>query len=551
MKLDFNPATGAYLIRVPRSNAAFAKTLQSEHGFDFSTTASHAGEAVLFTREPYAAATFSDIATPVAAQSLSGIVAQIERSRAATSDRHYKTPLGKELWGFQKADLDYALDRTHTLIGDQPGLGKTPVAITYANEIDAKDVLVVCPANIRLQWAQRISEWSTMIRPYISPLTNGRHGPFPTDTTRVGWNIVSYDLARTPAMGAALARGRYSLLILDEAHYVKSVDSKRTRAIFGGGKERSFDALVDRSDRVLALTGTPLPNRPREAYTLCRGLCFDAIDWMSEDRFKDRFNPSVVIAGTRADGSEYRRVDERSGRHAELQNRLRGNFMVRHLKREVMTQLKMPVYDLIQVEATGAVKQALQAESLLHIDPETLEGADAEVLGHVAEVRQQMGIALAPQVAEYVNMLIDGGESKLVVFAWHIEVLNILERAWKPHGCLRIDGRTSPTRKQELIDEFRRNPKFQIILGNIQSMGTGTDGLQDVASHGLVAEPPWTPGELEQCGSRLDRGGQRAAVQLDTFVAPGSFAERILAGSLRKLHVTNAALDKRLDTSTF
>ena len=34
--------------------------------------------------------------------------------------------------------------------------------------------------------------------------------------------------------------------------------------------------------------------------------------------------------------------------------------------------------------------------SLLDIDPENLEGADAEVLGHIAVVRRMMGIALAP-----------------------------------------------------------------------------------------------------------------------------------------------------------
>jgi hypothetical protein len=51
-------------------------------------------------------------------------------------------------------------------------------------------------------------------------------------------------------------------------------------------------ALAERSSRILALTGTPLPNRPREAYTLARGLCWDAIDWMSEDRFTTASTPA-------------------------------------------------------------------------------------------------------------------------------------------------------------------------------------------------------------------------------------------------------------------
>lgn len=543
VKLDYVPSTRAFTLRVPRGSADIQR-LMIDHGLDLSTSASTASHAVLFTREPYAAASFGADATPAALAQLGPILAEIEASWKPTSGAHIKCPPDLALWDFQKADIEYALRRKHTLIGDQPGLGKTPVAICYANEISAKRVLVICPANIRLQWVRRIREWTTMTWPYtVHAVLNGRHGIHPT----AEWTVVSYDLARTEAIGKALAKGTYDLLILDEAHYLKEVDSQRTRAVFGGGRNRTFDAIASRAGSVLALTGTPLPNRPREAYTLARGLCFDAIDWMSEDHFKERFNPSMRVERVNPEtGRTSFYVDERTGRHAELQNRLRGNFMVRHMKREVMTQLKLPVYDIIQLEETGPVKQALKAESLLEIDPENLEGADAAVLGHVAVVRRMMGIALAPQVADYMTMLLDGGEEKLVLFAWHIEVLNILEKALAKYGLVRIDGSTGASKKERLIGEFVRNPKVQICLGNIQSMGTGTDGLQEVAWHALIAEPSWTPGENIQCFDRLDRGGQKLKVQGDIFVAPGSFAERILASSLRKLQVTHKALDRRL-----
>jgi SWI/SNF-related matrix-associated actin-dependent regulator 1 of chromatin subfamily A len=497
----------------------------------------------LFTREPYAAASFHEYATPAAAAQLTGLVAEIESSRAPSSTGHYKVPADQELWPFQKATLEYALKRKNTLIGDQPGLGKTPTAIAFANEISAKRVLVICPANIRLQWAQRIREWSTQRWPYeVYPILNSKRGVHPT----AEWTIVSYDLARTEAIGKALAKGTYDLLILDEAHYLKTIDTRRTRAVFGGGSTHLFPALASRCGHILGLTGTPLPNRPREAYTLAKGMCFDAIDWMSEDHFRERFNPSMTRETVGADGRTKMYIDERSGRHSELQNRLRGNFMVRHLKREVMTQLKMPVYDIIQLEETGAVKQALKAESLLDIDPENLEGSDMSVLGHVAVVRRMMGLALAPQVADYVEMLIDGGEEKLVLFGWHIEVLDILQKRLAKHGVVRIDGSTGANNKQRLVDKFIEDRGIQIILGNIQSMGTGTDGLQKVSCHALIAEPSWTPGENQQCADRLDRGGQNRSVQVDFFAAPGSFAEKVLSSALRKNQITHSALDRRV-----
>jgi SWI/SNF-related matrix-associated actin-dependent regulator 1 of chromatin subfamily A len=483
---------------------------------------------------------------------MEGMLHEIDLSWAKDSGSHFWCPPDHELWGFQRADLDYALRRKNCLVGDQPGLGKTPVGICYANEIKARNVLVVCPASIRRQWERRIREWSRMSWEFgrgciVHTILTGRRGVAPTDGTySATWNVVSYDLARTPAIGAALARQRYDLIIFDEAHYLKTIDSKRTRAFFGGGETRHFDAIATQAEHILALTGTPLPNRPREIYTLARALCWDSIDWASEDTFKERFNPSIRQTGTRADGSSFIWVDERSGRHFELQNRLRGNFMVRHLKREVMTQLQLPVFDVIQLEETQAIKQALAAEKLLDLDPGMFLDSDFEVMGQVAVVRHQMGVAMAPQIAEYVDMLIDGGEDKLVVFAHHVDVLDILQKSLARHGVVRIDGRDSGADKDRKVQQFIKDRSIGICLGNMLAMGTGTDGLQEVAYHALIAEPDWTPGNNIQAFDRLDRGGQTRKVQGDIFVAPGSIAEYILGTALTKLQTTDKALDKRI-----
>ncbi len=848
MILDFNPSNGAYILRVPRDHKDLIRGLVREHGLDLSTSASSASEAVLFTKEPFCAASFAEYATDRAKQSMQGILDEIAASWAPTSGSHYWSPPDGQLWDFQRADLDYALRRKNTLVGDQPGLGKTPIAICYANEIQARHVLVVCPANIRRQWERRIREWSRQSwehgrRCIVHAISSGRRGVAPVADYPATWNIVSYDLARTGAIGSALARQAYDLIILDECfgpsvkvstnygqmaigelvnsrlpvkvwsrndvgrlelmtvtryirtpapstmlrihhekgilectthhkiyvdgftapipakdirpgqvlrvvypsvlcrlrskevlretmlrhvaepelsqrrgasnaggpedieawpatrrsradaeikfrsgisrqsgrrievaertdvagqagrqrlydetagnagpsnelanriwdtdgssegqvrefaellqsgpcvsreipsggsgreqpqheamaffgskensglersrvdrvevyqqagsngpwvynievegnhnyfadgvlvgncHYLKTVDSKRTRAIFGGGEERKFDAIGPRAEHILALTGTPLPNRPREAYTISRGLCYDAIDWLSEDNFTDRFNPSIKVDGTRADGSPYTYIDERSGRHGELQNRLRANFMVRHLKREVMSQLQMPEFDLIQVEETGPVKQALAAEKLLDFDPDDLKGADASILGHVSVVRHQMGLAIAPQVVEYVDMLIRGGEDKIVLFGHHIDVLDHVEAGLAKHGVVRIDGRDSAVGKERKVRQFVEDASISVCLGNSQAIGIGTDGLQEVSNHGLIFEPDWVPGNNQQCFDRLDRGGQRNKVFGEIFVAPGSIAEKILASALRKAHTTHAALDKRM-----
>lgn len=558
MELDFVPKTRNYIIRVPRIDAKKISDLMTKAGLDFSTSRSTPETAVLFTPDQYAAVPFIKCATERAKQELLPVSTAIAASWASTSDAHIKCPPDQELAPFQKASVSYALGRTNTLVGDQPGLGKTPIAICYANEIAAKRVLVICPANIRNQWVERIREWTTMRWPFVVyPILAGRHGVHP----QAHWTVVSYDLASTEAIGSALATCTYDLIILDEAHYLKTIDSNRTHAVFGDhtgwyqkqqkdeggdilGFKKLFPALATRCGSILALTGTPLPNRPREAYTLARNLCFDSIDWMSEAKFTSRYNPSARLLGHREDGTEFYYNREEVGRAGELQARLRANFMVRHLKRDVQPQLKMPVYNLVRVDETQTVKEAVHAESLLGLDADQFDG-NIKVDGIWAVVRRQLGLAIAPQVADYAAMCLDGGDEKLVIFAWHIDVLNILQSRLEKYGVVRIDGSTTSNQRKERLADYINNPRMHIMLGNTLSLGTGTDGLQKVCDHALVAEPDPVPGNNEQAIDRLDRMGQKRTVNADLFVAPKSLLERILARALQKRHNTHAALDAR------
>lgn len=537
MQLDYIKKTGSYILRVPRGEGHDIPSLMNDVGFDFSDPASTAKEAVLFTHEPYAAVSFVNHATPRALIKLGDMAGDVRASWAKESTRHIDCPADKELWPFQKAGVDYVLNRQNALIGDQVGLGKTPQAICIANEMQAQRVLVLCPANIRLQWARMVREWSVMTYPYIVyPIIKSANGVHP----RAEWTIVSYDLARSEAIHNALLKGEYDLLILDEGHYLKTPGAKRTHAVFGGGKPL-VESLASRCEAIVALTGTPLPNRPRECYTLSRGLCWDSIDWMSEAKFMHRFNPSRRM--TSKLGNEYYR--EETGRLGELKNRLRANFMVRRLKRDVLTQLPDIVHDITYVEESGDVKKALSAERMLDIDPEDLSGVDAEILGHISVVRRQMGVAMAPLVADYVDMIMNSGENKLLLVGWHIDVLNILEERLSKWGLVRVDGRTSPYNRQKAVDDFIADPSIRIFEGNLQSIGVGVDGLQTVASHIILAECSWTPADNEQVIGRLERIGQENAILAEFMVAPGSFSERVLGTALRKLKNIHSSLDTR------
>ena len=80
---------------------------------------------------------------------------KIEASRATDADIELPAPEGMEYLPFQKAGIAYALDRPSTLIADEMGLGKTVEALGVINATpDAKKILVICPASLRLNWKQ-------------------------------------------------------------------------------------------------------------------------------------------------------------------------------------------------------------------------------------------------------------------------------------------------------------------------------------------------------------------------------------------------------------
>lgn len=538
MKVEENGSN--YILHVPSARKAEIANLMAYRGLTFSTSASSREKAVLWTNNPYALADLAGDDCP----KLAGYRKQVEASRALDGIGTKALPPGKELWDYQKATLDYLLARGGGINGDQPGLGKTPTSIAYANARQAQRVLVIVPASVRLQWAERIAEWTTIPRCKISTMLKVKDGIHPT----ANYQIISYDAARNPAIIRAIAKYPWDLLICDEAHKMKNADSLTTRAILGNSRgeyqhgDIKMKAIAGYCREALALTGTLLLNRPSECYVLLRHFDWEAIDFMSEEKFKDRYNRQADMKTI--EGKRFKL--ESTSLESELQNRLRVNVMARHEKKDVLQFMKPPRYAIVKCEENGDVRAALDVEGLLNMPIEEIQTTkDFDILGHIAEARRLMGIALAPQIADYARDFLEGSDEKLVIFGWHLQVLDIFEEELSRFGTVRVDGRKSAAARQKAVDDFVNNDKVRVFIGNIQAAGTGLDGLQKVCSRCYLAEPDWVPAQNEQAVSRLDRFGQDNLVTAEIFVAPGSISEKILVKALEKMNVIHRVLDEK------
>ena len=60
------------------------------------------------------------------------------------------------------------------------------------------------------------------------------------------------------------------------------------------------------------------------------------------------------------------------------------------------------------------------------------------------------------------------------------------------------------------------------MFANIQSAGTGVDGLQEICSNKIIVELPWRPSDLWQVIGRLDRSGQKFSPNIKYLLSDDS-----------------------------
>lgn len=525
--LRFNQRTSEFVVTTMEQDRA------SGTGLTLSTTATGPnGEPIYFTKDPYAALNFYKDGDAQVRDRLSTLWGDYEKSWALESPNAYPMGNGVILRPYQNAGIDYCLSKGNALIGDAPGVGKTFTGIGLANATDAGRILVITPGRIRKQWRDNIKIGSTIKKVRCYPVMRSADGI----ATWANYVIISYDLLRNPAIHEALCALKWDLILADEAHMLKEISAHRTQMIFGGG--RCADPLIEHTKRIVAMTGTPLPNRPRECYTLSRAICWDAIDFMSAEAFRYRFNPSARM--------ETGYVREEKGRLPELQARLRCNFMVRRLKKDVLPWLPDKSYEFSYIESDGHIAEIIKREQMLDFRFEDLKKPWAKIDGELSTLRREMGEAKVPQAIEHMKYLLDVLElPKVVMFSHHRSVMDRMREALRDYGVVEMRGGMSDKQTENSKLQFMTNPAIRIFSGQLDAAGVGLDGLQQVASHCVIIEPAWTPGANEQAIDRLHRDGQHGNVIAQFLVVEGSLDERILGSVLDKTFTIHDALDER------
>ena len=348
------------------------------------------------------------------------------------------------------------------LLADEMGLGKTRQALCAILHYNVT-TLVICPSFMQTTWRRVLAQYTT------------------------NSTVCSY---------GKIVCGTYGMVIVDEAHYLKSLESQRTQAVL---------PLLLLAKRVILMTGTPCPNRPEELFPLLHALRPQLAP--SVDAYTARYcNPRSTPWNPR---------DTRgSDREDELKWLLQRAYWIRRTKQCVLKDLPSKHTSTLYVDSAAASRPTLarlkeRLQSAMRSGSKLAQNLISEMYRATCEAKQEAAVELVAAGTR--------GAGAVVIFAHHKAMLDAAEAVLPHDGTVgRIDGTTSLSRRQVVVDGIQ-DGSLQIAILSMGAAGVGLTLTRACTAYFL--EIPWCPAVLRQCEDRIHRIGQTRLTQIYYIIA--------------------------------
>ncbi len=292
--------------------------------------------------------------------------------------------------------------------------------------------------------------------------------------------IISYDLASK--MADQIDDFKFQMTIVDEAHYLKNGEAKRTENLV---------PIIRRCKRIVLLTGTPAFAKPKELFNLMHILRPDVFTNFKE--FGIRYcdpKPNPFSGALDYNGAVNMK---------ELHYILMNSVMIRRLKKDVLTELPPKRRQKIEVKLDNQYVKKIQdaiskskggqlstiVESLVdtymmpdesgyEAEADRFEEEKSRENPEVLQCYLYTGMAKIPGIKEYIHDLTQN-DIKMLVFAHHFEVLNAIEDEVKKLKLryIRIDGKVEVNKRYESVKLFQEDENVKIAILSLTAAGVG------------------------------------------------------------------------------
>ena len=423
-----------------------------------------------------------------------------------------------ELFDYQKQGIAFLVSRQGGMLLDEQGLGKTIQALKACEKVDPQVLVIVCPAIMRGTWSHHVAN---LIPSNIKVVINSYEWYVKLDNYKSLLKSI---------------KGKRVAVIVDEAHYIKTPTSKRTKTV---QHLLSLDNIIFK----VLLTGTPVTRDVDDLYTQLKvfypSFCKSIFEYRKKYMRCIHSYFGDVYKGFK---NEYSRK--------EIIRYLK-SCSLRRTKRSAGLNLPSIVRQPVFIDINKKI--AKESLSILNYATKVINGVDdytlyktdlAEEASHIASIRKALGVAKVPQVLQYVEHLLQSGITKLVLFGVHVDVVNLiyesLKEKYKEIKTHRIIGATTSTQREKIIKEFQELETPQILVANMIACGVGVTLTK---SHTVVfAELDFTPSNIMQAEARVHRITQEHIVNSIFMIANESLDAKILDLIKDKLKVIKDVL---------
>jgi len=441
--------------------------------------------------------------------------------------------LRAQLRGYQRVGTHWLWFMTRLGLGaclaDDMGLGKTIQTLALLLQIKreaaskkAPPSLLVAPASLLANWKNEIARFAPSLDVFFlhpsetPPETMKAASDNPADAfSGKDMVVTTYGLVTRLSW---LRQFEWRLVVLDEAQAIKNPASRQTRAV----KELQAPARI-------ALTGTPVENRPGDLWSLFDFIC-----------------PGLL--GSAAEFSRMvKRLSDDHGRHFAPLRNLTRPYILRRLKTDRSIIADLPEKTEVAAWCVLSKTQAALYQQSVRELAEKLEAVEGI---------QRRGLILAflmrfKQICNHPShWLGDGGfdpaesgkfarlrelgeeiaarQEKALIFTQFKEMTAPLaahlERVFGRAGLI-LHGGTPVKERQHLVERFQQDSGPPFFILSLKAGGTGLN--LTAASHVLHFDRWWNPAVENQATDRAFRIGQKRNVLVHKFVCRGTIEERI------------------------
>tara|TARA_R110000751_G_scaffold82106_2_gene165324 strand:+ start:1001 stop:2224 length:1224 start_codon:yes stop_codon:yes gene_type:complete len=370
------------------------------------------------------------------------------------------------LYPFQKAGVKYALEHNYTINGCEMGLGKTIQALAVMEQLKCR-TLIVCPAYLAINWEYEIDRF---LPGYDKSLIS----------------ITSYYKFTRDAIDYVDCK----LVIFDEAHYLKNMNSQRAKVAH---------SFIYRSapTHLMLLTGTPIMNRVTEFYSLLKLCSFNPLKTNGEKITRGFAQFCNVLCYNH-------RIPSSSGFLIKKWYGLKNEPVLRkYLKFKYFRKLAKDELDLPKIIHKYIYTEVKPSKT----DCDELEAAfEDKNLAHISVAKAKSALFKTPTTLKYVNDLLDQGEKPLLIFTDHVAAAKELHfKLQLKNTAVIIDGSVTSMKRNQTVEDFNKS-KVDVIIATIGSMSTGFN--LTASRHVIFNDLSWVPASNLQCEKRIHRIGQ-------------------------------------------